>query len=114
MKSDQKGGGAGQPGRGRFNRAAGRTGLRRFRVWRLAADLGGRLVFAQPLVDDLAQQVVVGPGQVFDFGDKIGPHPMHAAQNERRAEPAVSRGGGTSSGISGVARGWRRRPYSGQ
>ena len=32
MKSDQKGGGAGQPGRGRFNRAAGRTGLRRFRV----------------------------------------------------------------------------------
>ena len=58
---------------------------------RLAADLGGLLVFAQPLVDDLAQQVVVGPGQVFDFGDKIGPHPMHAAQNERRAEPAVAR-----------------------
>jgi hypothetical protein len=73
-------------------------------VWHRAADLGRRLVLAQPSVDDLAQQVVIGPGQVFDFGDQFGSHPMHAAQNERRAN-RLSRGGGMSSGILDVASG---------
>jgi hypothetical protein len=56
-----------------------------------AADLCGRLVLAQALVDHLAKQVVLRPGQILDFGDKLRPHPMHAAQDERGAEPAGAR-----------------------
>jgi hypothetical protein len=54
------------------------------------ADLRRRLVLAQPFVDDLTKQVILRPGQVFDFGDKLGTHPMHAAQHERGAKPAVA------------------------
>ena len=53
-----------------------------------AADLGCRLVFAQAFIDDLAQQVVLRLSQIFDLGDKLGPHPMYAAEDERGAEPA--------------------------
>jgi hypothetical protein len=53
--------------------------------------LGRRLVFAQPFIDDLAQQIVFGPGEKFDFGDKLGPHPMHAAENQRRTEASRAR-----------------------
>ena len=42
----------------------------------LAAHFGGRLVLAQALIDDLAQQVVVGPGEILHFGDQLGAHPM--------------------------------------
>ena len=38
-----------------------------------------------------AQKVVVGPGEMFDFGDELGPHPMHAAQDQRRFEAAAAR-----------------------
>ena len=41
------------------------------------AYLDGRLVLAQPFIDDLAQEIVFGPGQEFDLGDQLGPHPMH-------------------------------------
>jgi hypothetical protein len=44
-----------------------------------AAHLGRRLVLAQPFIDDLARETVLGPGQEFDLGDQLGPHPMHAA-----------------------------------
>ena len=47
-----------------------------------AAPGGARLTPACPrafLIDDLAQQIVFRPGQEFDFGDQLGPHPMHAA-----------------------------------
>jgi hypothetical protein len=57
----------------------------------LTTHLGHRLVLAQSLINDLAQQVVVGPGEIFDLGDELGPHPMHAAENERRAEAAAAR-----------------------
>ena len=50
-----------------------------------------RLVLAQTLIDDLAQQIVIRPGQKFHLGDELGPHPMHAAQNERRSEAAGAR-----------------------
>jgi hypothetical protein len=61
-----------------------------FRVWRLAADLGGRLVVAQPLVDDLAQQIVVGPGQEFDLGDQFKLIPS-GASNETSIGRQLSR-----------------------
>jgi hypothetical protein len=54
----------------------------------LTTHLGHRLVLAQSLT---AQQVVVGPGEIFDLGDELGRHPMHAAENERRAEAASAR-----------------------
>jgi len=62
----------------RFEREAGRLGSVDFE-YGTAADLRRRLVLAQTLVDDLAQPVVVRPGQVFDFGHEFGLHPMHAA-----------------------------------
>jgi hypothetical protein len=43
-----------------------RTG---FRMRRLAAHLGRRFVLAQTLVNDLAQQIVAGPGEIFHLGD---------------------------------------------
>ena len=49
------------------------------------------LVLAQAFVDDLTEQIVLGPGQEFDLGDELGPHPMDAAQDQRRSEPAVAR-----------------------
>src|SRR5947207_10156445 len=53
----------------------------RRRLWfgmrRGTADLGGRLVLAQPLIDNLPQQIVVGPGEKLHLGDELGPHPMH-------------------------------------
>jgi hypothetical protein len=52
---------------------------------------GRRLVLAQTLVHDLAQQIVVGPGQKLDLGDHFGPHPMHAAEHQRRSEAAGTR-----------------------
>ena len=44
----------------------------RLPVWKRhrAADFGRRLVLAQALVNDLPQQVVVRPGEIFDFGDQ--------------------------------------------
>jgi hypothetical protein len=50
-----------------------------FGIWHGTAHLGRRLVFAQPLIDDLAQEIVVGPGQEFNLCDQLGFHPMHAA-----------------------------------
>jgi hypothetical protein len=67
---------------------SGRNGLR---MRHRAADFGRRLVFAQAFINDLPQQIVVGPGEKFDFGDEFGPHPMHAAEDERRAEAAGAR-----------------------
>ena len=57
----------------------------------VAADLARLLVVAQAFIDDLAQQIVFRPGQEFHFGDELGPHPMHAAQNKRRSETAAAR-----------------------
>jgi len=34
---------------------------------------------------------VTGPGGIFDFGDELGPHLMHAAKNQWRSEAAVAR-----------------------
>jgi hypothetical protein len=48
--------------------------------WHMPAHLARQHVLSQPLIHDLAQQIVVGPGQEFDLGNKLGPHPMHAAQ----------------------------------
>ena len=45
----------------------------------------------QTFVDDLAQQIVVGPGQELHRGDELGPHPMHAAEHQGRAEAARAR-----------------------
>ena len=49
------------------------------RVRYRTADVRRRLVLAQAFVDDLAQQIVLGPGQEFYFRDQFGPHPMDAA-----------------------------------
>ena len=47
----------------------------RFRVRHRPAYFRRRLVLSQTFIHDLAQQVVLRPGQVFDFGDQFGPHP---------------------------------------
>jgi len=60
-------------------------------VWHGTADLARRLVLAEPFVDNLAEQIVLGPGQILDLGDELGPHPMDAGQNQRRAEPVAAR-----------------------
>jgi hypothetical protein len=60
------------------------------------AQLGRRLVLTQSLIDELAQQIVFDPGEIFDLGDQFGPHPMHAAQHQRRS--------GASRARSSVAR----------
>jgi hypothetical protein len=39
----------------------------------LAADLNRRLVRTQTLINYLPQQVVAGPGQIFDFGGELRP-----------------------------------------
>jgi hypothetical protein len=57
----------------------------------LPPHLGRRLILAQPLIDDLAQEIVFGPGQELDLGDQFAPHSMHAAENQRPAEAAVAR-----------------------
>jgi putative oxidoreductase len=49
------------------------------RMRHCAAHLRRRLVLAQTFVNHLPQQIVVGPGEIFDFGDQLGPHPMHTA-----------------------------------
>jgi hypothetical protein len=42
-------------------------------------------------IDDLAQQIVLGPGEKFHLGYKLRFHPMHAAEKERRAEAGRAR-----------------------
>jgi hypothetical protein len=32
---------------------------------------------AQTLIDDLAQKIVAGLGEVLDLGNELGPHPMY-------------------------------------
>jgi hypothetical protein len=44
----------------------------RLRVRYRTADVCRRLVLPQPFIDDLAQQVVPGPGQVLHFRDQLG------------------------------------------
>jgi hypothetical protein len=46
------------------------------------AHFGRRLILAQTFVDDLAQQIVIGPGQELDLGHQLGSHPMHAAEDQ--------------------------------
>jgi hypothetical protein len=53
-----------------------------------AAGFRCQLVLAQALIDHLAQKVFAGPGEIFDFGDELGAHPLHAAQG-----PATIRSG---------------------
>jgi hypothetical protein len=60
-------------------------------VRRLPAHLGRRLVLAQTLVNHLAQQIVVGPGEIFHLNDQLGPYPMHAAEDQWGSEAAVAR-----------------------
>jgi hypothetical protein len=56
-----------------------------------AAGFRCQLVLAQALIDHLAQKVVAGPGEIFDFGDELGAPPLHAAQDQRRFEAAAAR-----------------------
>jgi hypothetical protein len=46
----------------------------------------GRLVFPQPDVNRVAQQIVGRPGQIGNLGDELRFDPMDAGQNKRRAE----------------------------
>ena|SRR5215469_10070277 len=55
------------------------------------ANLSGWLIGPQTLVDHLPQQIIFRPGQIFDFRDKLGPHPMHATDDEGRAKAAFAR-----------------------
>jgi hypothetical protein len=54
-----------------IGRAAGLPAVRR-----RAADFGRRVVLAQTLIDHLAQQIVVGPSEIFHLGDELGRYPM--------------------------------------
>src|SRR5687767_9721403 len=46
-------------------------------VWHRSDDLLGRFVLALALIRHLPQQVFLGPGEIGDFHDQLGPHPMH-------------------------------------
>jgi len=50
-----------------------------FRLRRLTPHLRSRLVLSQTKIDDLPQQIIVGPGQEFDFGNKLRLHPVDTA-----------------------------------
>jgi len=50
-----------------------------FRIRHLAAHLSRGLVLAQTLIDHLAQQIVLGPGEKLHLRDELGPDPMNAA-----------------------------------
>jgi hypothetical protein len=53
-----------------------RHGRRRgFRTRHGTADLGRRLVLARAFIDDRPQQIVPGPGEIFDLGGQLGPYP---------------------------------------
>jgi hypothetical protein len=54
----------------------------RLRVRYRTANLRGGLVLAQAFVDDLPQQIVLGPGKKLDLGDQLGADPMHAAEHQ--------------------------------
>lgn len=82
-------------GRVRGARRAGTAhvaSLWRLRVEYWTADVSRRLVLAHALVHDLAQEVVLGPGRVFDFRDQ--PSALDAKQRvsafQSRARPAIS------------------------
>jgi hypothetical protein len=57
----------------------------------LAPHLACRLVLTQAFVDDLAQQIVFGPGQELHLGHQLGPYPVHPAEHQGRAEAAAAR-----------------------
>ena len=71
-------------------------------------DLDRRLVLAEPLVDNPTEHIVLGPSQILDLAVEFGLHPMDPAQDQRAPNRLV-RGGVTSSGISHVASGCKRR-----
>jgi len=48
----------------------------------LPPHLARRLVLALPFIDDLPQQIVVGPGEKTHLCDELGPHPMHAGEHK--------------------------------
>jgi hypothetical protein len=51
--------------------------------------IASRLVLSNAVKDYMAKEVVVRPGQVGDLDNHLRPDPMHARQNERRAEPSA-------------------------
>ena len=80
----------------------------RFSPLTFAAHLFGRLVFPEPDIDRLWQQVVGGPGQIGNFGNKFWLDPVDADRTS--GEPKrVERGGGTLKSDFGRANGSRRR-----
>jgi hypothetical protein len=46
-------------------------------------NVGRIVVLSQALVNDLTKQVVIRPCQIFDLNHKLGPNPVHAAEDER-------------------------------
>jgi hypothetical protein len=60
-------------------------------MWPLTPDVRCPLIFPQTFVNDLAQQVVFSSGQVFDLSDELGPHPIHAAEDQRQSKAAAAR-----------------------
>jgi hypothetical protein len=55
------------------------------------ADLARIFVLAQTLINHLAKQVIVRPGQIFHLNHKLRLNPMHAAEDERRTKAAGPR-----------------------
>jgi hypothetical protein len=49
--------------------------------------LGRRLILSQSLIDHLPQQIVVGPGEIFDLGDELGPHPLVGSPRGGAGDP---------------------------
>jgi hypothetical protein len=59
-----------------------------------AHDVARRHVLPHALIDDLAQQAIVSPGQIPDLDDELWPDPMD--RDSTRGEPKrVERGGAT-------------------
>jgi hypothetical protein len=79
-----------------------------FRVRYRATDFCSWLVLAQPFIDDLPQQVIVSPSQVFDLDDSFG-RTYWVWLKTSGAPKRLVGGGGAPSGIVDMTRGRRWR-----
>ena len=58
---------------------------------RLTANVVRALIFKEPEEDGVAQERLVGPAEIGDLRDKLGPNPMHLRQRKRAAKAAPAR-----------------------
>jgi len=68
------------PPSGWFVRGTSAAACIDLRMRHFAPHLFRRLVLTQAFIDDLAQQIVLRPGEKFRLGDEFGPYPMRVSK----------------------------------